>query len=56
MPCLNLIWAERVYFFHQERRIVGVIIRLNQKSISIHTDDGIDWTVTPDFLSKIIEK
>ncbi len=28
----------------------GIIIRLNKKTVSIHTDDGEKWNVAPRFL------
>ncbi len=37
------------------RTVVGKIIRFNQKSISIDSDDGVNWRVHPSFLNKVIE-
>ena len=31
----------------------GVIIKLNKKTVSIHTDDGESWNVAPGFLEEI---
>ncbi len=33
----------------------GTIIRLNQKTVSIITEDNERWNVAPSFLSKVIE-
>lgn len=35
------------------REISGVLIRLNQKSVSVHTDSGNRWTVSPAFLTLV---
>lgn len=34
------------------RRKTGIIFKLNQKTASIHTDDGGRWNVSPHFLSE----
>lgn len=35
------------------RRKTGIIFKLNQKTASIHTDDGGRWNVSPYLLSEI---
>lgn len=35
------------------REISGVLIRLNQKSVSVHTESGSRWTVAPGFLTLV---
>lgn len=47
--------ADRVYFDHHGRRIVGTIVRLNQKTVRVTTDDGHHWTIAPVFLKKMYE-
>ncbi len=53
MKDFNLM--DRVYFNDKGKRVVGTIIRLNQKSVSVKTDDGHDWLISPCMLTKIIE-
>lgn len=48
--------GSRIYFMHEERKVLGIITRLNQRSVSIIADDGMRWTVAPQFLFKIIEQ
>lgn len=43
--------GDRVYFIHEGIKRTGIIIRLNQKSASIHSDEGGHWTVAPGFLN-----
>lgn len=47
--------ADRVYFHHGQRRIIGTVIRLNQKTVSVETNDGHHWTIPPAFLRKMFE-
>lgn len=45
--------GERVIFKSPEGvKKSGVIIRLNKKTASIHTDDGEKWNVAPGFLEE----
>ena len=53
LACFNL--GDRVYFLYEGRKMLGAIIRLNQKSASIRLDDGRQWLVAPGLLTKIIE-
>ncbi len=43
---------EKVYFYHNGQRIEGTVTRLNQKTISVSTNDGGHWKVSPSFLTK----
>ncbi len=43
--------GDKIYFIHDGIRKTGIIIRLNQKSASVHLDDGSHWTVEPGFLN-----
>jgi hypothetical protein len=46
--------GERIKFFANDGSIVhGHIIRLNQKTASILSEDGIRWTVSPELLNKV---
>ena len=47
---------DKVFFHHNDRKIVGTITRLNQKTATVITDDGGHWNVAPCFLKKIIEE
>ena len=43
--------GDRVWFRTEDGlRITGVVVRINQKTISIHTDDHHDWRVSPHVL------
>ena len=42
---------EKVYFFDDRgNRIDGTVIRLNKKTVTIKTDNGMEWRVSPHFL------
>jgi len=47
---------DRVYFMNNNRKLIGTITRLNQKSVSVDLDDGAQWRVNPRSLTKIIEQ
>ena len=45
--------GERVTFQPDERGPVqGVLVRYNRKSVTVVTDDGYRWTVSPSLLSR----
>jgi hypothetical protein len=44
--------GERVWFQADLRRVEGVLVRYNKKSVTIVTDDGERWTVSPGFLER----
>jgi len=44
---------DRVFFDHHGERVTGTIVRLNQKSASVITDERGDWTVAPSLLHKM---
>lgn len=35
------------------QEVIGVLIRLNRKSVSVHTEAGSRWTVSPQFLTLV---
>ena len=39
--------GDRVGFRTHDGKKTGVIVRLNKKTVSIKTDDGADWNVSP---------
>ncbi len=43
----------RVWFDYQGERREGIVVRLNQKSISVQLDTGEQWKVSPHLLQKI---
>lgn len=47
---------DRVYFRHNGRKMIGTVIRLNRRSISVNLDDGQRWKVDAGLLKKIIEE
>ena len=45
--------GERVSFDTEDgRRIVGMLVRYNKKTVSLVTDDGHRWNVSPALLSR----
>ena len=45
--------GERVWFeTEREETVRGMVVRYNRKSITVVTDDGHRWTVSPAFLRK----
>ena len=48
--------GDTVSFMHNNQRILGKIIRLNQKSISVNTENIGQWLVAPNLLTKTIEQ
>ena len=50
---LEFTIGERVSFQAEDNRTVtGVLVRYNKKSVTVVTDDGGKWTVSPGFLRK----
>ena len=47
--------GKNVSFQHNGRKVVGRIIRLNQKSISILTENNEKWNVVPTLLQEVEE-
>ncbi len=45
--------GERVSFQTDVRRVEGVLVRYNKKSVTVVTDDGERWTVAPGFLQRV---
>ena len=46
---------DKVYFFDDNgNRIDGTVIKLNKKTVTITTDSGMEWRVSPYFLKKSI--
>ena len=44
--------GDRVGFQHENRTAEGVVVRANQKTLSIHTAEG-HWNIHPHFLTKL---
>ena len=44
--------GDKVSFTNRGRRITGMLVKYNRKTVTIVTDDGEKWNVSPDFLSK----
>lgn len=42
-----------VRFQTDEREITGVLIRLNKKSVTVHTENGNRWNVAPQLLTLV---
>ncbi len=46
---------DQVYFDHDGEKIFGRIIRINQKTCTIQTENRGEWRIPPSFLIKITE-
>lgn len=47
---------DKVYFYeNKENKISGTVIKLNKKTVTIRTDSGMEWRVSPHLLKKSIE-
>ncbi len=47
--------GDRVTFRPSGRHpIEGVLTRYNRKTVTVVTDDGAQWNVSPEFLSKVL--
>lgn len=46
--------GDRVYFEHNGRKLIGTVVRLNQKSVSVELENNQEWRVAPQLLKKII--
>ncbi len=44
--------GERVFFQADMRRVEGVLVRYNKKSVTVVTDGGERWTVSPALLQR----
>ena len=51
---VNFRIGDKVSFKHVGGTIVGIIVRLNQRTAGIFTEDGHNWRVHPSLLRKII--
>ena len=50
---MNFSIGERVGFYNNKNEIiVRVLTKYNKKTVSIITDDGIQWNVSPSLLKK----
>ena len=50
---LEFAIGERVWFQTDVRKVEGVLVRYNKKSVTVITDDGERWNVAPGFLQKV---
>ena len=44
--------GDRVSFNADGRRVAGVLVRYNRKTVTVIGDDGARWNVSPGFLTK----
>lgn len=54
MSKLNL--GQRVCFDTDEETITGTLIKLNQKTVIIATDDAMQWKVSPQLVRPVLEE
>jgi hypothetical protein len=43
---------DKVCFDYEGKRITGRVLKLNRRSVTIRTDDGRQWNVSPAFLTR----
>jgi len=51
----NFCIGDTVYFEKDYEMVTGIITKLNQKTVSIETEDGIGWNVAPSFLKRFVD-
>lgn len=51
MAKFNLL--DRVYFIHNGEKRIGVVIRLNPRSVTVDLGNSNEWRIAPEFLTKI---
>ena len=51
MAKFNLL--DEVYFIHNGEKKIGTVIRLNPRSVTVALNDGHEWRIAPEFLTKI---
>jgi len=44
---------DKVVFQHEGKNIVGIVLKLNRRSVTVKTTDGHQWTVAPVFLTRL---
>ena len=49
---LEFMIGERVWFQTDVRKVEGVLVRYNKKSVTVITDDGERWNVAPGLLQR----
>jgi preprotein translocase subunit YajC len=47
--------GDKVFFHSGGKHIEGVVIRVNRKTLSVHTQDA-DWNIHPGMVSKVTEQ
>lgn len=52
----NLHIGQRVCFDHHAGILAGRIIKINQKTVIVHTDDHRSWKVSPTLLKPVLEE
>jgi hypothetical protein len=53
MRMMDFTLGERVWFQADDGKTIrGVLVRYNKKSVTVITDEGLRWTVSPSFLRK----
>jgi len=45
--------GDRVSFQSDGRAVEGIVVRVNRKTLSIHTDHHSHWNIHPKFLTKV---
>ncbi len=44
---------DKVYFIDNGEKKIGNVLRLNPRSVTVALDNGHEWRIAPDFLTKI---
>jgi len=42
---------DKVYFTHDNKKISGIVTKLNRRSVTVKADDGHRWNVAPALLT-----
>ena len=45
--------GDRVSFQSDGRTVEGIVVRVNRKTLSVHTDHHSHWNIHPKFLTKV---
>ncbi len=53
MEMLRFSPGQRVSFEHQSDRMLATLIKYNRKTVTVITDDGQRWNISPQLLSPV---
>jgi hypothetical protein len=53
MSMAKFNFRDKVYFMRNGEKMVGTVVRMNPRSVTIVLADGVEWRIAPDFLTKM---